>query len=190
MLDSCCFNAKYATYLCDYYDKFPWSLSFLLNWLFWLLPNVIIVWFVMTNSLSFSGRTLAIFGDFLPGILPLYSNLSPTVTTSHCGCWLLSEFSICNAKRLCYFQFLVTGFYGHMPYPLTWALLLYIQESLPFPLTRVYNVSLSLFTWALYNIPVLFTWTFNKLSFSLCNVFTLWLSCMRYSGETFIGFTP
>ena len=43
MLDSCCFNAKYATYLRDCYDQFPWSLSFLLNWLFRLLPNVIIV---------------------------------------------------------------------------------------------------------------------------------------------------
>ena len=29
-------------------------------------------------------------------------------------------------------------------------------------MTRVYNVSLSLFTWALNNLPVLFTWTFNK----------------------------
>ena len=119
----------------------------------------------MTYSLGFSGRTLAIFGYFLPVILPLYSYLSPTVTTSCCGCWLLSEFSICNAECLCYFQFLVTGFNGHMPYPLTWALLIYIQEFLPCLLTRVYNVFLSLFTWALYNLPVLFTWTFNKLSF-------------------------
>ena len=36
----------------------------------------------------------------------------------------------------------------------------------PCPLTRVYSVSLSLFTWALNNFPVLFTWTFNNLSFS------------------------
>ena len=49
MLDNCCFNAKYATYLRDCYDQFPWSLSFLLNWLFRLLPNVIIVCFVTTN---------------------------------------------------------------------------------------------------------------------------------------------
>ena len=41
MLDS--FNAKYAIYLRDCYDQFPWLLSFLLNWLFQLLPNVIIV---------------------------------------------------------------------------------------------------------------------------------------------------
>ena len=49
MLDNCCFNAKCATYLRYCYDQFPWSLSFLLNWLFRLLPNVIIVYFVTTN---------------------------------------------------------------------------------------------------------------------------------------------
>ena len=43
MLDSCCFNAKYANYLHDCYDQFSWSLPFLLKWLFQLLPNVIIV---------------------------------------------------------------------------------------------------------------------------------------------------
>ena len=32
MLDS--FNAKYANYLRGCYDQFPWSLSFLLDWLF------------------------------------------------------------------------------------------------------------------------------------------------------------
>ena len=49
MLDNCCFNAKCATYLRYCYDQFPWSLLFLLNWLFHLLPNVIIVCFVTTN---------------------------------------------------------------------------------------------------------------------------------------------
>ena len=31
MLDSWCFNAKYANYLHDCYDQFLWSLSFLLK---------------------------------------------------------------------------------------------------------------------------------------------------------------
>ena len=75
----------------------------------------------MTYLIGFSDRTFTIFDGFLPGILPLLSYFSPTVTTSHCGCWLLSEFPICNAKCLCYFQFLATGFSGCMPYPLTWA---------------------------------------------------------------------
>ena len=121
MLDGWCFNAKYANYLRDHYDQFLWSLSFLLKWLVWSHFNVIIVWFVMTCLFGFSGRTFAIFDVFLPGILPSYSYLPPTVTTSRCGCWLLSEFPICNAKCLCYVQFLVTGFNGRMPYPLTWA---------------------------------------------------------------------
>ena len=72
-------------------------------------------------SAWFFGSYFAIFDAFLPGILPLYSYLSPTITISRCGCWLLSEFPICNAKCLCYFQFLVTGFNGRMPDPLTWA---------------------------------------------------------------------
>ena len=76
------------------------------------------------------------------------------------------EFSICNAKCLCYFQFLVDWFQWSYALSFDLGLLIYIQEYLPCLLTRVYNVSLSLFTWALYNFPVLFTWTFNKLSFS------------------------
>ena len=63
----------------------------------------------------------------------------------------------------------------HWSYALSFdlGLLLYIQEYRPCPVTRVYNVSLSLFTWALNNLLVLFTWTFINFSFSLCNVFTL-----------------
>ena len=121
MLDGWCFNAKYANYLRDCYDQFLWSLSLLLNLVSSIIFNVIIVWIVTTYALGFSGRSSVIFDFFLPGILPLDSYLLPTVTTSHCGCWPLSEFCICNAKCLCYFQFLVTGFNGHMPYPLTWA---------------------------------------------------------------------
>ena len=121
MLDGWCFNAKYADYLRDCYDQFLWSLSFLLNLISSITFNVIIVWFVTTYTLGFLGCSSVIFDFFLPGILPLYSYLPPTVTTSRCGCWLLSGFCICNAKCLCYFQFLATGFIGHMPYPLTWA---------------------------------------------------------------------
>ena len=121
MLDGWCFNAKYANYLHDCYDQFLWSLLLSLICLVRLLLNVIIVWFVTTYLLGFSGRTFAIFDVFLPGILPSYSYLPPTVTTSRCGCRLLSEFPIRNAKCFCYFQFLATGFNGRMPYPLTWA---------------------------------------------------------------------
>ena len=40
----------------------------------------------MTYTLGFSGRSSVIFDFFLPGILPLYAYLPPTVTTSRCGC--------------------------------------------------------------------------------------------------------
>ena len=99
------FNAKYANYLRDCYNQFLWSLLFSLNWSIWLLFNVIIAWFVMIYSTGFSSHTIVFFVEFLPGILPLFSYLLPTVTTSRCGCWLLSEFPIYNAKCLCYFQF-------------------------------------------------------------------------------------
>ena len=49
-----------------------------------------------------------------------------------------------------------------MPYLLTWAPCYTYKNIDPVLLTRVYNVSLSLFTWALNNLLVLFTWTFNK----------------------------
>ena len=58
MLDSWCFNAKYANYLHGCYDQFLWSLSFLLKWLVWSHFNIIIVWFVTTYPLGFSGRIL------------------------------------------------------------------------------------------------------------------------------------
>ena len=121
MLDGWCFNAKYANYFRDCYDQFLWSLLLLLNLISLITFNVIIVWFVTNYTLGFSGRSSVIFDFFLPGILPSYSYLPPTVTTIHCGCWPLSKFCICNAKCLCYFQFLATGFNGRMPYPLTWA---------------------------------------------------------------------
>ena len=105
LLDCWYFNAKYADYLRDCYNQFLWLLLFSLNWSIWLLFNVIIIWFVTIYSTGFSSRTIVFFVEFLPGILPLLSYLLPTVTTSHCGCWLLSEFPICNAKCLCYFQF-------------------------------------------------------------------------------------
>ena len=58
MLDSWYFNAKYANYLRDCYDQFLWSLSFSLKWLVWSHFNIIIVWFVTTYPLGFSGRIL------------------------------------------------------------------------------------------------------------------------------------
>ena len=97
--------AKYADYLRDCYNQFLLLLLFSLNWSIWLLFNVIIAWFVTIYSTGFSSRTIVFFVEFSPGILPLFSYLLPTVTTSHCGCWLLSEFPIYNAKCLCYFQF-------------------------------------------------------------------------------------
>ena len=69
MLDGWCFNAKYADYLHDCYDQFLWSLSFLLNLISSITFNVIIVCFVMTYTLGFSGRSSVIFNFFLPGIL-------------------------------------------------------------------------------------------------------------------------
>ena len=93
---------------------------------------------------GFSSCTIAFLVKFLPGILPLFSYLLPTVTTSHCGFCLLSEFPIYNAKCLCYFQFLTTSFSGCMAYLLTWACYTY-EKYRPSLLTRVYNVSLSLF---------------------------------------------
>ena len=105
LLDYWYFNAKYANYLCGCYNQFPWSLLFLLNWSIWLLFNVIIAWFVTIYSTGFSSRTIVFFDDFLPGTLPLFSYLLPIITTSRCGCWLLSAFPIYNGKCLCYFQF-------------------------------------------------------------------------------------
>ena len=105
LLDCWYFNAKYANYLRDCYNQFLWSLLFSLNWSIWLLFNVIIAWFVTIYSTGFSSRTIVFFVEFLPGILPLFSYLLPTVTTSRCGCWLLSAFPIYNGKCLFYFQF-------------------------------------------------------------------------------------
>ena len=105
LLDCWYLNAKYADYLRDCYNQFLWLLLFSLNWSIWLLFNVIIAWFVMIYSTGFSSHTILFFVEFLPGILPLFSYLLPTVTTSRCDCWFLSEFPICNAKCLCYFQF-------------------------------------------------------------------------------------
>ena len=121
VLDGLCFNAKYTNYLRDCYDQFLWLLSLLLNLISSITFNVIIVWFVTTYALGFSGCSSVIFDFFLPDILPSYYYLPATVTTSRCGCSPLSEFCICNPKCLCYFQFLATGFNGRMPYPLTWA---------------------------------------------------------------------
>ena len=86
-----------------------------------LLVDLLLCLICLDLSAWFFGSYFAIFDAFLPGILPLYSYLSPTITISHCGCWLLSKFPIYNAKCLCYFQFLATGFNGRTPYPLTWA---------------------------------------------------------------------
>ena len=105
LLDFWYFNAKYANYLRDCYNQFPWSLLFPLNWSVWLLFNVIIAWFVTIYLTGFPGHTIVFLVEFLPGILPLFSYLLPTVTTSQCGCWLLSAFPIYNAKCLCFFQF-------------------------------------------------------------------------------------
>ena len=69
MLDGWCFNAKYANYLRDCYDQFLWSLSLLLNLISSIIFNVIIVWFVMTYALGFSGRSSVIFDFFLPSYL-------------------------------------------------------------------------------------------------------------------------
>ena len=105
LLDCWYFNAQYANYLRDCYNQFLWSLLFSLNWSIWVLFNVIIAWFVTIYSTGFSSHTIVFFVEFLSGILPLFSYLLPTITTSHCGCWLLSAFPIYNAKCLCYFQF-------------------------------------------------------------------------------------
>ena len=86
MLDGWCFNAKYAKYLHDCYDQFLQSLSLLFNLISSITFNVNIVWFLTTYLLGFSGPNFVTLDFFLPGILPSYSYLPPTITTSRCGC--------------------------------------------------------------------------------------------------------
>ena len=78
LLDAWCFTAKYANYLRDCYDQFLWLLSLLPDWLVRLLLNVIIVWFVTTCSLGFSGRTLqSLLSSYLVSYLRILTFLQP-----------------------------------------------------------------------------------------------------------------
>ena len=151
-------------YLCDCYNQFTWSSLFSLNWPICSFSNVITVYFDMICLTGFVSRSFVSYSDsylvsYLCGL-----TLSPTVTTSYCGCLFLFEFSIYNAKYLCYFQFYVTGFSGCMPYLLTWAGKYTYKRLVTLSLTWVCSSSLSLFTWALtICLHVLFTWTFITL---------------------------